>query len=306
MTHTFSASDAAVSGFRFMRREPRTVLVWAAAMFIYELVYGLLLVGLARDKLEAVESFRETNSTDPEAALSMLPAVSPVLLLTSIASLAMAALMFTAAYRALADDEPDRWGHLRVGRDELRFAGLILMWVALTVGGSLVITFFTALLNALGSTLPPLLGLPYTLLLIAAAIAAFVYPVVRLSLSMPMTYADDHVRLLEGWKPTRGHFWSLLGAYLLAAIFIVVLWLCVWFVISALAILVALLARLPLTTFSHDLLNSDRSSLGTYLRPLSILAAMINSLLGAASLAIFCAPVAEAYRALAAHEEPVR
>jgi hypothetical protein len=298
----FSASDAALSGFRFIRREPRTVLVWAGVLFLYELIYGLLVLGLARDKFAAVQAFRETNNTDPEAALAMLPAASPVLLLTFVALLAMAALMFSAAYRAQLTPETHRWGHLRLGWDELRFGGLIFIWIALWVGASFIVTFFTALLYALGSALPPMIGLPYMLLLIVAAVGALVYPIVRLSLSMPMTYADAHVRLLESWKPTRGRFWPLLGAYLLTAVFIAMLWLFVWFVISALAVIVALLARLPLTTFSHDLLNTDRSSLATYLRPLSLIAAMINSLLGAASLAIFCSPVAEAYRALADDE----
>ena len=294
----FSASDAAVSGFRFIRREPRTVLVWAGVLFFYELIYGLLLVGLARDKLPAVQAFQQTNSTDPEAALAMLPAVSPVLLLTFTAFLAVASVMFSAAYRAQFDSEPDRYAHMRVGGDELRFAGLIALWVVLAVGGSFIITFFTALLYALGAALPAIIGVPYTLLLVVAALAAFVYPIVRLSLSMPMTYLDAHIRLLESWKPTRGHVWALLGAFLLSALFIIILWLFVWFVVAVFAVLVAMVARQPLTTFSHDLLSTDRSSLGAYLRPLSVIAAMINSLLVAASLAIFCSPVAEAYRAL--------
>ncbi len=301
----FSASEAATSGFRFIRREPRTVLVWAGLLFVYELVYGLLIVWLAHDKLAAVEAFRETNNTDPEAALSMLPAVSPVLLLTFVALLAVASVMFAAAYRAQLAPDADRWGHLRVGRDELRFGGLIVIWIALWVGSSFIVTFFTALLYALGSALPPIIGLPYMVLLIVAAMAALVYPVVRLSLSMPMTYADAHVRLLESWKPTRGQFWPLLGAYLLTALLIAILWLSVWFLVSALAVIVAMLTGQPLTAFSHDLLNTDRSSLTTNLRPLSLIAAMINSLLSAASLAIFCSPVAEAYRALADEDEPV-
>jgi len=293
----FSASDAALSGFRFIGREPRTILVWAGVLFLYEVVYGLLVVTLAHDKLSAVQTFRETNSTDPEAALAMLPTISPLLLLTFVALLFVAAVTFAAAYRAQLEPEPDKWGHLRVGHDELRFAALILIWIALSVGASLIITFFTALLSSLGQALPPIIALPYIVLLIVAAIAAFIYPLVRLSLSMPMTYADAHVRLLESWKPTRGHFWPLLGAYLLAGIMILLLLFAVWSVVAVIAAVIAVLVHFPITALS-GLFQRDTSSLAAYFSPLSIVAALLNSGAWAASLAIFCAPVAEAYRSL--------
>jgi hypothetical protein len=298
----FSASDAAISGFRFIQREPRTVLVWAGTLFLCELVYGLFLVGLARDRLAAVEAFQKANDTDPEAALAMLPAASPALLLTFLSFLAVGSVMFPAAYRALLEPHPDRWGHIRVGRDELRFAGLIIIWIALAVGASFIITFFTALLAALGTALPPFIGLPYLLILIALAVSAFVYPIVRLSLSMPMTYEDAHIRLLESWKPTRSHVGALLGAYLLSAVMIILLFFVVWTVVALLAAFVAVLVHFPITALS-GLFHADTSSLAAYFSPLSVLAALLNAGAWAASLAIFCAPVAEAYRALAGDGE---
>jgi hypothetical protein len=296
MSH-FSASDAALSGFRFIRREPRTVLVWAGVLFLCELLYGLVLVGLAPDKLQQVQAFQQTNRTDPEAAFAMLPLVAPVLLLTVVVLVGIASVMFSAAYRAQFEDEPHRWGHLHIGRHELRFAGLIALWVVLAVGGSFIITFISALLYALGAALPGPLGAIYALLLIVGALAAFVYPIVRLSLSMPMTYLDSHIRLLESWKPTRGHVAALLGAYLLCALIIMLLFLVVWSLVAVFAALIAVLAGLPLTALS-GLFERDTSSLAAYFSPLSVVAAILNALAWASSLALFCSPVAEAYRAL--------
>ena len=140
------------------------------------------------------------------------------------------------------------------------------------------------------------------LVLIVAAVAAFVYPLVRLSLSMPMTYADAHVRLLESWKPTRGHVWPLLGAYLLAALMIIILFFVVWSIVAVIAAVVAVAVHFPLTALS-GLFHTDTSSLGAYFSPLSIVAALLNAGAWAASLAIFCGPVAEAYRVLHEGEE---
>ena len=109
---SFSASEAAVSGFRFIRRHPRTILAWAGVLFTWEVVYGLLLVGLARDQLPAVEALGRPNETDPEAALQMVPAVSPVLLLTLLGLWAIASVMFSAAYRDQFEPENSRWGHV--------------------------------------------------------------------------------------------------------------------------------------------------------------------------------------------------
>lgn len=293
----FSASDAAISGIRFILREPRTVLVWAGAMFVCEMVYGLLVAGLASKELPAVRAFQEANSTDPETALAMLPAVSLIFVVSLIAFVAVAAVMFSAAYRAQFHEESSRWGYIRFGRDELRFGQLIGVWTVLVLGYSFVVLFAYLILSGLGNSLLGILQVLYFVITLVLLISAFVFPTVRLSFSMPMTYHDHRMRIFESWHVTRGQFWHLLGAYFLSALFIFILWLSAWFLISVVAIIVALLAHLPLTTFSHDL-NIDRSSITAYLRPLSILAAVINSLLGAASLAIFCAPVAEAYRAL--------
>jgi hypothetical protein len=293
----FSASDAAISGFRFIQREPRTVMIWAGALFVCELVYGLLVAGLAGKELTAVRAFQEANNADPEQALAMLPAVSLIFMVSLIVFVAVAAVMFSAAYRAQFHEESRRYGYIRFGRDELRFGQLIGVWIVLVLGYSFVVLFTYLILSGLGNSLPYILQVIYFLFTLALLISAFVYPIVRLSFSMPMTYHDHHIRLFESWNATRGHVWPLLGAFFLSAVFIAILWASAWFLVSLIAIVIALAAHLPLTTFSHDL-SIDRSSLAAYLRPLSILAALINSVLAAGSLAIFCAPVAEAYREL--------
>ena len=71
---SFSASDAAVSGFRFIGRHPKTVAIWAGVLFAYEIIWGALAVGLASDQLTLLRAFSRANGQDPEAAMAMLRA----------------------------------------------------------------------------------------------------------------------------------------------------------------------------------------------------------------------------------------
>lgn len=293
----FSASDAAISGFRFIARQPKTVAIWAGVLLAYELVWGGLAVGLASDQLTLLRAFSRANGQDPTAAMAMLPSVSLILLFGLLALLGLGSLLFTAAYRAFLRPGEPRYGYIRFGPDELRIAGLIVLWLALGVGGSFVIAFVTGLLAALGEVMPKVVEVLYLVIVMALALCAFVYPVVRLSLSMPLTMDDHHIRLLESWKLTRGRFWPLFCAYALAALLILLLFFTVWGVVAIIVAVVAVALHIDLSNF-QGLFSADTSSLAAYFSPASLVAAALNAFALAAGLAIFTGPVAEAYHAL--------
>lgn len=291
---SFSASDAAISGFRFIARQPGTVATWGAVLLAYELVWGGLAVGLASDQLTLLRAFSQANGRDPAAAWAMLPSVSFFVLFGLLALLVLGSLLFTAAYRAFLHPHEHRFGYIRFSGDEVRFAALIVLWVALSVGGSFVIAFVTGLLAALGSALPAILKFFYVLILMVAALGAFVYPLVRLSFSMPMTMQDRHIRLLESWKLTRGRFWPLFWAYFLTAVLILLLFFAVWGGVAIIVAVIAVTARIDLSNFS-GLFSTDTSSLAAYFSPASLVAAVLNAGAFAVALAVFTGPVAEAY-----------
>ncbi len=299
---SFSASDAALSGFRFIGRRPKTVAIWAAVFLAYELAWGGLVVGLAGDQLPALKALSRANGQDQAAAWSMLPGVSLIFLFGLLALLLLGALLFTAAYRAFLHPEDDRYGYIRLGSEELRFAALIVLWVALSIGASFVIAFVSGLLAALGSVLPQPLQLIYLVIVGAGVACAFVYPLVRLSFSMPMTMVDRHIRFLESWKLTRGRFWPLLAAYLLAALLIGVLLIVVWSIVAVVAAIVAVAAGLQLSDLS-GLFRTDTSSLASYFSPTSLIAAVLNAFASGAALAIFTAPVAQGYLSVVSDHE---
>ena len=295
----FSASDAALSGFRFIARHPKTIGIWTLVFLAYELVWGGALLAFAGDQLPALRALSQANGDSAVSAWSVLPGASLVMLLGLLALLFVFSLMFTAAYRTFLHPHDDRFGYIRFSKDELRFAVLIVLWVVLAVGGSVVVAFFGGLLAALGGLLPQPLKALWELIVAVAALAVYIYALVRLCFSMPMTLEDRHVRLLESWKLTRHNFWTLLGVFLLTAVLILVLLLLVCSIL-AVALIVAMSAGLPRSSFLEGLesvLHTDMSSLGAYFSPTSLIAAVLNALIVSVGIAVLTAPVAEAYMA---------
>jgi membrane-anchored glycerophosphoryl diester phosphodiesterase (GDPDase) len=171
--------------------------------------------------------------------------------------------------------------------------------VVLILGGSVVVAFFGGLLAALGGLFPQPLKALWELIVAVAALGVFVYVLVRLCFSMPMTLEDRHVRLLESWKLTRHNFWTLLGVFLLTAVLILVILLLVCSIL-AVALVVAMAAGLPRSNFLEamsSVLHTDMSSLAAYFSPTSLIAAVLNALIVSVGIAILTAPVAEAYMA---------
>ena len=299
----FSPTDAALSGFRYIGRRPLVVLAWAGVFLGYELIFGALLTVFAGDKRAAIQNLVDVNRTDPEAALAMLPSLSFVFLLTTLAALALSSVMFTAAYRAFLKPEDSRFAYLRLGRDEVRMAVLIVATAALDAGGLFLIAFVTGSLAGLGAALPIFVQLLYFPILVVGAICALTWPAIRLSLAMPMTLADHHIRMFESWKPTHGHFWKLISAYLLSAILAAVVVLSEWAIVAVLAAIVIVSFGLSREDVA-GLFSADTSSLRTYFSATSLIGQMLNAIAFAVGLTIIIAPVANAYQAFVGAPTP--
>jgi hypothetical protein len=293
----FSPSDAAISGFRFIARRPGVIAIWTGVFLLYELLVTLLLISLPGNTVGTMRTFSELNRTNPEAALAMLPAVGFVMLVYSVGFLALYAVMYTAAYRAFLTPSDKRPGYLHLGVDEFYMACVIVLAVALSSGYLFLVIFIGGLLWAIGSGLADLLKFLYDIALGFGLLGALLYPFVRFSLAMPMTFMDKHVRLIESWKATRGEFWSMLGAYVLAALLIFMIYVVMWSIVGVVA-LAAILGTGGSFTSLQALFQADTSSIAAYLTPTTLIAALLNAIASALFLAVVTGPVAEAYRAM--------
>ncbi|RSV36391.1 hypothetical protein CA234_18515 [Sphingomonas sp. ABOLE] len=189
--------------FRLLRQHPLAVLVWAILYLV-----GIFAIGLLRILIA------------PADPANIAGAIGAALLSQGLA-LALVAVLITAATRATLHPYKRGACYLRLGANELRvFALLVLLTIA-----SMVATFLLTLANGF------LLGLLAWLapgaatgwlgaLLLLVELAALLFVQVRLSIALPLTYLYEAITVDEAWAQSRGHFWSIFGAFAALALLV--------------------------------------------------------------------------------------
>ncbi len=230
-----SAGDVALAGLEVLRREPAAALAWAGASLAMSLVIAL--VGAPLLGPEAAQLRALPQPADPARVVPLLTRMAPRLLLLGAVLLVFYAVMNAAMYRAMLRPQEAGWRRLRLGGDELRqvlvfvAVGALLLLIDLAV--VLVAGMAAALLGGAASGAAPLVRLVFMLV----ALAAIWLAAVRLSLAGPATFEAGRPRVLESWRLTRGATWPLLGAYLLAFVFLAMLAVALWLVSAGISIL---------------------------------------------------------------------
>lgn len=209
--------DAALEGFRFTREHPRAIAVWGGLSFVGWLAGASILIATGAES--AMAGVRDLSPTDPaavEAIFAALPTILPGMLIYFALSLVLFAVLACSALRAMLR-EPGA-ATLRLGADELRMMGLMLSLaginLAILLGVSAVAGF--AVLAAGGPASRA--GQIVAALAQLGALALQGLVMVRLALASPLSVAERRFSLAESWRRTRGRFWSLLGALVLAAL----------------------------------------------------------------------------------------
>jgi hypothetical protein len=257
----FSITEVGFTGFRVVREHPRAVLFWAAA----ELVFMILLTLALGPMVNTLTSLPPEVWRDSKR---LSAAIEPYAGTADAVWLLLApfnAVLNAAMNRAVMRPDQDRFGYLRLGLDELRQLGLILILLALVfVGATLV-----GILVQFGG---PALGA----LALTAAIALWIVGGLRLSLASALTFDRRQIDLVGAWRLTQGRLMPLVAAYALAAAMSIVVFLLTSAVTEAAVALASLAggdasqaARMP-------------TSLSAFLRPAEI----VNLVLGAVSVAL--------------------
>ncbi len=286
--------DTALEGFRITRERPLAVLAWGGVILIGQALTTALLVNSGAG--EALEAFRAAGpptlgAADPERA-ALLARAAPGVLGASGFGLLANVVVLTALLRAVLQPDRARFGFLRVGLEELRQLGVTLSILLLSMLGFVMVFSAAALLAAplaAGGNSQFAAALALT-----GGVVAGLYPAVRLSLAPALSQAEGKFALVPAWALTRGLFWPLLGAYVIAA---------------ALTAVVAVMAGVVLTAGwalvagggvagAAAVLQPDLRTVAGALSPPSIAALAFNAVLAAFLLTLVAAPTAAALKVL--------
>lgn len=286
----FSASDAAFSGFRLVRENLKAIAIWAAVMTVLSIISNVLAIQFFGPQMEALTSYVSDNSNpDPEELFRRLSDLTPLMLWSLPYSLIINGVIFAALNRLVLRPQDGRFAYLRLGKPELRQAAVWVLTSLILMGvlfaGSLVSGFLAALGGPTGAFLG-LLGM-------IGSFCAVIYLAVRLSFAPAVTFETDKVTVLKSLPETKGIFWSLLGAYLLAVVMSVIVVLLIWTIVSA----IGLIASGDLSATGR-MLRADTSSLQTYFTPAGIVQALFSGLISILTTLIVFAPAPTIYREL--------
>jgi len=308
---TFSASDAAIEGFRVIRRHPGAVVAWAIAQVLLQLIFVGLMVVLFGGQFAALSQFATPGTPpSPEAAMRLVGFSFSLLIVFLPIGLIAGSVLVNAIFRPVLRPQDRGLFYLKLGGDEWRiillqfawFGVSVLAYVALVI---LAVIFTVILTLATGGKG----GAPAALGAVIGVIALFcvlIWLAVRFSLAGPMTFAEKRVRVFGSWAITRGRFWSLFGCYLLASVlaFVVII---VGVVIASVVAAVAFGASGGLMAF--NMTPGDPSvgarALAQLLTVGGVVRAVIQALFSTVGNVIVISAVAAAYRGLTHKEEDV-
>ncbi|HEV7287171.1 hypothetical protein [Sphingomonas sp.] len=160
-------------------------------------------------------------ATDPSAVIG---AMIPVYLISFVMGL-VGIVLYAAAMRAVLRPEAGGLAYLRLGMDELRLLGLVILFGI--VGFVLMVGFMILLgLLGVGAAMGSQSSGGTVIVMIVGMIALFavmLYFIVRFSLAFPLTLHRGRITLGEAWRLSRGRFWTLFGAAFIISLLMFVL-----------------------------------------------------------------------------------
>lgn len=287
----------AFTGFRVVREHPKALIGWTAVQFVLSLSTMTTLTVMAGPALAHLPANADLMSANPKLLAPLIRELLPAYLVSLAIMLAIYPVLYGAMNRAVLRPEDDRFGYLRLGRDELRQLGLMLAMLGLGLAGYLLAVVLGAILiaairsiigaaDAAGNALS-------AAVLFGLILAGLIYVSARLSLASALTFATRRIDLFGSWALTRGLVLPIFGAFCLAAATSIVVWVLGMVVVAALmSLVIGGVQGLP------DVISPDTASLTALLNPRELIYYAMAAGLNALTMPILMTPPAAIYQAL--------
>ncbi len=294
----FSASDAAFVGFRLVREHPKTIGIWAALMTGLSLVSTALTIQLAGPQLAEFMALSAESDPSPQAMLGVMGGLAPLMIVSLIYSLALYSVMLAAVNRMVQRPSDNGSFYLRLGGDELRQVGVLILTNLVMLALYFVAVLISAIL--LGVAVAAGGGIVATLVGLVSFVGIcclMLYVAARLSFASALTFDTGKVSLKASWAMTKGHVGALLGAYVLAAAMAVIVYLLIMTIVAAVAAIVA-----GGITGLGALFEPDMTSLAAFFTPVGIVRAVFAGLISVLTTLIIFSPAPTIYQILKSGE----
>ena len=195
--------------FSFARDNLRVIAIWSVLTFLLSL---LSMVGM--------QPFYAAQAAALESGTPVTPNFG-VLGITLLVSIIFFTVLLAAMFRAVLFPSESRFAYLRIGMDELRLFGTMMV---ILVGVYLLFIILGVILTIAGLMLTRLSGASGSVALVLGAglFALMVWLTVRLSLAGPLTILERKIVIGPAWRLSRGAFWRLFLAYLAIAVILMV------------------------------------------------------------------------------------
>ena len=284
---TLPATDCAFEGFRLTRRAPKALLAWALAYGVFFTLFFLVAAPHLVTVMSLVTALEGNSNPSIEEIQPLMQAYGAMFAWGMPLAILFGAVLNTAIARSVIRPDDKQFGYLRVGKAELRVLAVNLIVAVITGLAAMVVFAVVSVIAAIAITVPPLWLV--VVLLSLAGLALIIWLTVRLSLAVPITFAERRIAVKESFAMTRGVFWPMLGMAIIAWIMALLVALLGSAVAAPLSLLVGGMDRLA------GLENAGVTQMLRVAGPALAVSLVVNAVLSAAQIAIMYAPFSAAY-----------